>query len=246
MLNDWSMWMIAGVAAFCIGLSKAGFSGVSMVSVVLLAHLFGARESSGIALPMLIFADLIVYPAFRKHGSWSQVWPLLWPMIIGVVIGMFVLNRIDNAIARPLIGVLILIMLTIALLRRCFPERFEKLAHAPVFAIGAGFFGGVATALANAAGPVMQLYLLSRSFPKMEMIGIGARLFLLINIIKLPMLGSMQLVDQKTIVMNLQLCPLIVLGVFSGKTFLKKIPQRVFENIVLIFAAIAVLRFLIW
>jgi len=62
--------LIALLAAFCIGLSKAGFSGISMVSVFLLADLYGAKASVGLALPLLIAADLMAYPAFLKHGSW--------------------------------------------------------------------------------------------------------------------------------------------------------------------------------
>jgi len=244
-LDHWTIWTGAIVAAFCIGLSKAGFSGVSMVSVVVLAQLFGAKESVGIALPMLIFADIVVYPAFRKYGSWKLVWPLLFPMVVGVLIGVRLLDEIDNQVAKPLIGSLILVMLLLTFLKRRFSLTFERLAHSVYFGYGAGVFGGVSTALANAAGPVIQLFLLSRDHPKMEMIGIGARLFLLINVIKLPMLGAIDLVNRESFFLNLVLCPVILVGVICGKTFLKKIPQKAFERLVVIFAAIAATNLLL-
>ena len=58
--------VLALVAALCIGVSKAGFGGVSMISVFLLADVYGAKASVGIALPLLIVADLTVYPLFRQ------------------------------------------------------------------------------------------------------------------------------------------------------------------------------------
>ena len=70
MLNDPRVLAIALLAALCIGLSKAGFSGISMVAVVLLADIYGSKASVGLALPLLIAADLLAYPAFLKHGSW--------------------------------------------------------------------------------------------------------------------------------------------------------------------------------
>ena len=73
MLSDPGVYALALVAALCIGLSKAGFSGISMVSIVLLADIYGPKASVGLALPLLIAADLMAYPAFIRHGSWRPV-----------------------------------------------------------------------------------------------------------------------------------------------------------------------------
>ena len=41
MLSNFSVDVLALMAAFCMGLAKAGFSGMSMVSVVILADIYG-------------------------------------------------------------------------------------------------------------------------------------------------------------------------------------------------------------
>lgn len=97
-------YLMALLAAFCIGLSKSGFSGISMVSVFLLADLYGAKASVGLALPLLIAADLMAYPAFLKHGSWRPVWRLLGPTLAGLAIGWWMLGWIPDAMARRVIG----------------------------------------------------------------------------------------------------------------------------------------------
>ena len=68
---------LAALGAFCLGISKTGFPGLAILNVLIVAELFGAKNSVGVILPMLIVCDLLVYPLFRKHASWKQVWPLV-------------------------------------------------------------------------------------------------------------------------------------------------------------------------
>lgn len=240
-LEVWQVWVLV-IAALCIGISKAGFSGVSVVSVFLLADGFGAKESLAVALPMLIVADLMVYPAFRKFGGWRPVFSFLWPALVGVGLAVVVLSKVDNAVMRPVIGGIILLMVFLQLVRGRFPEGFGRLARSSGFGLAAGVCGGVATMLANAAGPVMQLFLLSRRVPKMELIGIGARFFLVINLIKLPLVGGLGLVDVEMLWWNLGMVPVIGIGVLFGKRMLGLVSERVFEWMIVGFALVAGVR----
>jgi uncharacterized membrane protein YfcA len=237
---------LALVAAFCIGVAKAGFSGVSMISVLLLAEVYGARASTGLALPLLIVADVIVYPAFRRYGSWRPVWGLLGPMLVGLMGGWWLLGRIDDAVARPVIGGVILLMVAVQAGRQLWPAWFERLTDSRGFGGGAGVAGGFATMLANAAGPVIQLFLLSRRFNKMEMVGIGARLFLLVNLLKVPLSAGLSLITAETLVENLKLLPAVGAGIFGGKALLHRVPQRWFDRLVVGFAAVAGVRLVLW
>ena len=233
------IWCLAALAAFCIGISKAGFSGVSLISVFILADVFGAKQSLGFALPMLIMADLMVYPAFRKYASWKSVWVLTWPALVGMGLGVLVLGNVDNFTMRRVIGSIILLMVSLQTVGRINPDGFYKLALTKKFGFVFGTTGGLATVLANAAGPIMQIYMLSRRMEKMELIGVGARFFLVINFLKLPLGAGMNLITTQTLLANLMLAPAIALGVFGGKKLLGKIPQKVFEFTVISFAVIA-------
>jgi uncharacterized membrane protein YfcA len=237
---------LALVAAFCIGVSKAGFSGVSMVSVLLLAEVYGAKVSTGLALPMLIVADVIVYPAFRRFGSWRPVWGLLLPMGVGLVAGWWLLGRIDDTVARRVIGSVILLLVALQIGRRMWPNCFERLAHSRIFGGAAGVAGGFATMLANAAGPVIQLFLMSRRFSKMEMVGIGARLFLVVNILKIPLSAGLCLITPETLLENLKLLPAVAVGIFGGKALLHRVPQHWFDRLVVGFAVLAGVRLVVW
>lgn len=239
-------YLVALLAAFCIGLSKAGFSGVSMVSVVLLADLYGARESVGLALPLLIAADLMAYPAFRAHGSWKPVWRLLGPALVGLLAGWWMLGWIDNAMARRVIGGCVLLMVALQIARGRAPQVFDRWVESRGFGASAGVFGGFATMLANAAGPVIQLYLMARRVPKMELIGIGARFFLLINLLKVPLNARLALITPDSLWENARLLPGVVLGIFGGRWLIRHVPQAAFEWMIVGFAILAGFRLLLW
>ena len=124
------------------------------------------------------------------------------------------------------------------------PDQVHKLAMTKSFGMFAGLAGGLATVLANMAGPIQQLYLLSKKMEKLDLIGVGARFFLLVNFLKIPLYVEMDVMSQETLMMNAIAIPAIILGVWSGKTLLQKVPQRLFENLIVAFALLASLRLL--
>ncbi len=238
-------YLLALLAAFCIGMSKAGFSGISLISVFIMADLYGAVPSTGIVLPLLIFADLAVYPAFMKHGSWQPVWKLLPATLAGLALGWWLLGVLPSeSAARKTIGGCILAMVALQALRAWKPELSDRMASSRSFGTGAGVAGGITTMLANAAGPVIQLYLLSRRMPKMELLGIGARFFLLVNLLKLPLSGSLDLITAETLRDNLRIAPGVAAGILAGKWLVLRVPQRAFEWMIIGFSLFAAGRLL--
>lgn len=237
-------WAIAILAALAVGVSKTGFGGIGLLAVSLMVDLFD-KASVGVLLPMLILADISVYPLFRKHASWGPVWKLLPTTLLGCVVGYFALREMPDDWARPVIGGIILVMVGLQIFRRYGKETFDRIAHSRTAGAAAGCSAGVATMIANAAGPVFQLFLISRRFKKMELIGVGARFFLLINILKVPFLSGLSFINGESLIFNAKLAPVILIGVVLGKWLVHAISQRVFEAMVIIFAALAGLRLVI-
>lgn len=244
MLDSPHAWILGLTAALCIGLSKAGFSGISLISVMLLAELYGAKQSVGLALPLLIAADLIVYPSFRKHGSWQDVWKLLAPTLVGLGIGWWLLGRLSDEGTKRAIGAIILVMVAVEIARRLKPQVFDRIAHSRAAGAGTGMAAGFSTMLANAAGPMVQLYLLARKVPKMDLLGTGARFFLLVNLIKVPLNSQLALITPASLMENARLLPGVIVGIFGGRWLIRRVPQRVFEWMVVGFAAVAGTRLL--
>lgn len=215
-----------------------------MVNVLIMADLFGAKESVGIILPMLVFSDVTVYPLFRKHASWKAVWPLVPPAIVGVVAGYFLLSLIDNLAARRAIGAIIFFMLALQVLRAYRQEFLAYLPDSKSFLWGTGGVIGISTMMANAAGPVYSVYALVHKMSKMEFLGIGARFFLFINIFKIPFMTNLDIINADSLRLNAALLPGAIAGILLGRMLISKIPQRVFEILLYFFSVVAGLRLL--
>jgi len=241
-LEPWQ-WALAVVGALAIGLAKTGISGLGMLAVVIFANLLPARQASGFVLPMLVFADVVAVASYRQHAQWRYLWRLFPWTALGVAAGYLALGRIDDRQARVLIGGIVLTLLALHLARRKRPpgESPELGAWAaPVFGVLAGF----TTLVANAAGPLMIIYLLSMRLPKMEYMGTGAYFFLLINLFKVPFMVNLGLIDARSFTGNLLLLPAVIAGALAGRVILRRIDQKLFENLALGLSAAAGLKLL--
>ncbi|XZE32650.1 sulfite exporter TauE/SafE family protein [Pirellulaceae bacterium SH501] len=245
MVDQPGEWLLLGIAAIGIGVTKSGFAGVSMVHVLIFAHLFGARESTGLVLPMLIAGDLFAMWTYGKHAKWSFIRKMLPPALAGIGLGAWMMTWLPESVYKPLIGCIILGLVVLQIIRIWRGEWLESVPHSATFAWSMGILAGATTMLANAAGPVFGLYLLAIGLPKMEFVGTAAWFFLLINVIKLPFSWGLGLIRLETLWLNAVLLPIVAVGLLLGKALLKYVSQRIFDSIILALTALAAVRMLV-
>lgn len=116
--------------------------------------------------------------------------------------------------------------------------------HSAWFAALTGFLAGFTTMVANAAGPVMGLYLLAIGLPKLAFIGTGAWFFMLVNALKVPFSARLGLIHGDSLKMDALLLLPMIPGALLGPILLKRINQRAFETMVLALTVLAALRLL--
>jgi uncharacterized membrane protein YfcA len=237
--------MLATLAAVGIGVSKSGLPGISLLHVVVFAQLFPPMLSTGVVLPMLIVGDVGAVLLFRRHADWHQVWRTLPPALLGVVGGWWLMGHFREMRFHPVIGGVVLGLAVVQLVRNWRPDLYQRAPHTLAFAWGIGFLAGVVTMLANAAGPVMGLYLLAVGLPKDAFVGTSAWFFLILNVSKVPFSAQLGLIQGDSLRLNLILIPAIVVGLFLGKATMSRVPQRLFDTLIIGFAFVAALR-LLW
>lgn len=236
-------WVVLAASAFAIGVAKTGLPGVGILVVPLLAIVFGAKASVGLLLPILIFADLFAVGYYRHHGLWRHLVRLLPWALVGIGVGYAVLSRIDNRTLKPLIGMIVLGMLVLRF-RSIVKGDGQSVPQHGLFSAAMGFLAGVTTMMANAAGPVMTLYLLSMRFDKKKFIGTAAWFFFIVNWVKVPFMAQLDMITMASLKMDLMVLPAVVAGALSGIWLLKRIPQRLFNIIALLLAAAAAMKLL--
>lgn len=225
-----------------IGVSKSGFPGISMLHVVLYAFVFGAMDSTGVLLPMLVVGDVCAIGFFGRSADWKHVRRLLPPTVVGILIGWLMMDRLDADQFKWIVGGIILALTIVQMVRTYRPNAFDSVPHQAWFAIVLGLLAGVTTMLANAAGPVVALYLLAVALPKWELIGTSAWLFLVLNVFKLPLSFNLGLIDGSTLLIGACFAPLIPIGMLGGRWLVQRVSQKWFNLILLGFTAIAAVR----
>jgi uncharacterized protein len=162
-----------------------------------------------------------------------------------VVFGALLMRGLTDAAFKPLIGWIILGLCALQVARTQRPDWAGHVPHTRWFAWAMGLLAGATTMLANAAGPVFALYCLAVGLPKFELVGTGAWFFFAINAFKVPFSVALGLIHGQTLLLNLVLVPAVVAGLFLGRWVVRRLPQRLFDGLLLAFSAVAALR-LIW
>lgn len=237
-------WLIAIIAAAFIGFGKAGFGGMGMVAVLLMTQVLPPRESTGAVLPMLILADVFAVVIYHSHAHGRLILRMLPPALIGIVCGWLLIPKIPPGSFGPLIGWITLALIVIILIQK-FTPLLKMAAEHPGIAWPFGWLAGSTTMIANAAGPVMTIYLLACRLPKMEFVGTAAWFFFVINLLKVPFSVQLGLINFSSLTLNLWLAPAVVAGIFGGRWLLGKTNQVLFEWLMIIFSALGALKLLL-
>ncbi len=244
-------WTCAILGALMIGISKTGVAGLSILSVALFAYVFpSSKQASGLVLPLLIFGDCVAVLSYRMHAQWSHLRRIFPWTALGVVLGYFTLGAISDRQARLMVGVIVVSLAALSYWRRLRAARLDQpaLQAEPLhwaFAVLTGVIAGFVTLVANAAGPLMAVYLIAMRLPKMQYVGTAAIFFLMLNLFKVPFMAHLGLITPRSFAFNLLLLPAVLAGTVLGRWLLMRINQRLFEQLVLALCALGGLALLV-
>ncbi len=245
--------LFAGViAALVVGLSKTALPGAGLVATPILATVAQGRLLPGVVLPVLLTADLFAVTWYRRHARWDLLRTLAPGVAVGFAAGAVFFVAVGSS-ARTLdvvIGLVILAMVVIQLVRAV---RRRPATAAPAHAaLAYGATGGFTTFVANAAGPVMNTYLLGLGLGKNELVGTAAWFYFAVNVAKVPLYlalgelsGGGRFFTAASLRFDACLVPAVVVGVLVGRQLLHRLRQRLFEVLVLVLSALGAVKLLI-
>ena len=260
-------WALLSFGALIMGMSKGGIPGAGNLTVAIFALVLedalgpvGVPLSVGLLLPVLISADVAATGVYRRHADWKYIVRLLPCFLIGTVLGWWVFDYFQGGDYRVeqlkiLIGIILLSMTLLHFIlqirkNKKLKESYhtddktssETLKGSIGLGVIFGSIGGVATMLANAAGPIAQLYLLVMGLPKYAFIGTSAWLFLIVNICKIPFMVDLGIITWDSIAVSGWLFIPAMAGAILAPMLVKHINQKIFESMIWFFIILAGLR----
>ena len=234
-LAPWQ-WLLGIFSAFMIGVAKTGAPGVgTMIAPLMVLTVGDARLAAAWTLPVLSTADVFAVLYWRRHAEARQLLSLIPWVLVGIAVGAVALS-LDELIIRRIIGVIIVGMLLVYLWRRFRPTGQVE-GNPAFYGVAAGF----ATTLANASGPVMNLYLLTKKLPKEKFVATGAWFFFAVNILKSPVYAWYHLYSRASLLFDLLMVPAVLAGALAGRWLIRHMPQHVFEVLVIALTAVSCL-----
>jgi len=225
------------IAAFIIGLSKAGLKGMEMLNVTIMAIVFGGKASTGIVLPLLCVADLAAVIYYNRHAQWKHFWKLIPWMAAGILIGVYTGKDLDETVFRKVMALIIIVTVIIMVWM-----EIRKRVIVPtnlLFVSSTGLVAGFATMLGNLAGAFSNIYFLAMRMPKNDFIGTAAWVFLVINLFKLPFqVLYWKNINATSLLTDLYLLPALAFGFWAGLKIVTRIKDDNYRKAVIVLTLI--------
>ncbi len=229
-------WALGACCGFLAGVAKTGLPAIAILMVPLMILAVGdARQAAGWLLPVLCTADVFAIVYWRRHVATRRLCSLAPWVLAGLAGGAAALSFHEGTL-RVIVGAIVVAMIGVYVVTRSRPQPPSDRYSAP-YGITAGF----ATTVANAAGPVMNLYLLSKRLPKEEFLGTSAWFFFFINLTKLPIYSWHGLISARSLAFAAAVAPLVMLGAVTGKWMVSRMSPGVFEALIVALTALSTL-----
>ncbi|MGP5265949.1 sulfite exporter TauE/SafE family protein [Brachybacterium alimentarium] len=267
-------WVLVMIGALVVGLSKTAMPGGGTIAVGLFALALPAKESTAALLLLLMVGDATALWVYRREPDVRTLVRLIPGVLIGIVLGTVFFATVGGDTVRTTIGVILLVLIAVTVWRRR-SARVKKTGPVPsatpagdpsgaspatatpvpapapsgpgvaISRAGYGVLGGFTTMVANAGGPVMSMYFYAMRMPVLTFLGTSAWFFAIVNVIKLPFSAGLGLITRDTLVMDLTLVPLVLIGAYCGAKIARRIPQGVFEKLILVLTVVSALALLV-
>lgn len=226
------LMLTVGVAAFLIGLSKAGLGGgLGPLITIVMSVFIPPSQAIGVLLPVLMIGDVFAVWAYRRSWDRGIIGRLLPAAAGGVAIASFFLGTVSE---RGLEIFLALLSITFVIYRVA-EQRIRSLDIRPGTAAGlaAGFTSGITSTVAHAGSPPVVVYLLANRTPPVAYVATTAVFFAAVNWLKVPGYMAAGLLDPTLIVRLAPLALLTLPGVIVGRRLVERVSRAFFDRLII-------------
>lgn len=231
--------LVLFLAGLITGFSKFSVGGMGLLVLPIVMIAFPGPEALGVLLPLYIITDLMAVSSYKSKIAWPVLARFLPLAFVGVLVASHFLANINADQFISFLGVTIVAMILLGLYLDMRPASFMR---RPLAAYSMGFFGGVVSMIANAAGPLFSLFLLEQKLDKTTYVSTRAWAFFIINLVKLPFYIGLGLLTMNSAQTSLYAVPGLLVGSFIGYHFLKKVNPIQFKWLIRIMSTVAAFK----
>ena len=228
---DLTFFLFASFGVVVFGISKGGFPGpIAMLAVPVMSFVMSPIKAAAILLPLLIVMDLIAIYIYWNKWKLKILKIIIPASIVGILFGTFTFKYTNEDQIRIMVGIISIIFVLVS-----FIQKSNSLLKPTKLK---GYFwssiAGYTSFLIHAGNPPMNFYTLPLKLDKISFIGTMTMAFLVINVVKLIPYYYVGLLAPANLIVSLILLPLAFISVLIGYFIQKKIPEKIFFNVIYI------------
>lgn len=229
---DYSFLAASVVAVVLMGLSKGGFSGLSVLSMPLLALALPPTQAAAIMLPLLVAQDVVSVIAYRRDWDGRLLAIMLPGATAGVALGYLLAARIPPAAVTLAVGLIAFVFAGRALFLT--PKVKERAARGSVAAgLFWGAVGGFTSFISHAGAPPVQVYLMPQRLPPRLYAGLNTMFFAYANAIKLAPYFLLGQFTRENLTISAALAPVAVASAALGVWLVRRVSTATFYAVIL-------------
>ena len=231
MQTDLTFYAVALPAVILTGLSKGGFSGVSLAALPLMALVISPLQAAAIMLPVLMAQDVFTVWNYRRSFDRALLAHLLPGALFGIGLAWLTAASVSDAYVRLAVGIIAVAFCLDTWLSRRKPG--EHRPHNTASAALLGTTSGFTSFIVNAGGAPFMAYALPRAASKELLAGTAAIYFWLVNIVKLPPFLMLGQFTKESLWISATLLPVAIIANLAGIWLVRRISAKAFFRIVL-------------
>lgn len=223
-------FLLAGIAALTIGLSKGGLPMVGMMSVPLLSMVMSPVKAAVMLLPLFVLTDVVAVGLYRKHYSLVNLKILVPAGLLGVLMGWLTASLISDMTLKFIIG--------LVGLGFCLQTWFKRVTldmpvpASPPKGLFWGALAGFTSFISHSGGPPFQIFMLPQKLSKLELAGTATLFFAVVNLAKIAPYHQLRPYSLNDLMQLGVLIPLALLGTLLGAYLTRRLNEVWFYKLV--------------
>jgi uncharacterized membrane protein YfcA len=244
MFLHWTFYLAAVPAVILVGLSKGGFSGLSMLAMPMLSLVVSPVQAAAIMLPILVVQDWVSVWAFRRDFELRNLIILIPASMIGIGAGWVLYSHVSEALVRLAVGVISIGFVAFMVARSRGGEPTPSRGK-----VGPGVFwgalAGFTSFVSHAGAPPFQVYVMPQGLSPRLFAGTAVMVFAAINLLKIIPYFALGQFSRENLLAAATLFPLAIGATLAGVWLVRRVPADRFYNLVYSLTFLIGLR-LVW
>ncbi|MCT8161270.1 sulfite exporter TauE/SafE family protein [Pseudoruegeria sp. SHC-113] len=224
-----TFFLFAVPAVLYAGISKGGFgSGAAFAAAPLLALVLEPELAVGLMLPLLMLMDVTALKPYWRKWDGPSSKRLILGSLPGIALGALLFGLADADLLRLMLGLVALAFVAFQFGRHVNWIRISEKPLAGWIGYVTGAVAGFTSYISHAGGPPVAIYMLSQNVGKTTYQATSVIVFWAINLFKALPYAVLGMFTAQTLLANVLLAPVAVLGVWIGVRAHNWMPERPF------------------